>query len=58
MSNELLTNGLWDTIPRYYEKDILESMKGLHIKIIGSKNKYISQLFTYNSILWILFILA
>ncbi len=27
VSNELPINGLWDTIPRYYDKDILQSMK-------------------------------
>ncbi len=47
MSNGKPSDGLWDTIPRHYENDILESMKELNIKITVSRNKYISQLFTY-----------
>ncbi len=46
-SNDNPTQGLWKTIPRHIEDDYIESMLGLKIKITGSKNKYISQLFTY-----------
>ncbi len=33
MNNEKPSDGLWDTIPRHYENDILESIKELNIKI-------------------------
>ncbi len=46
-SNDKPINGLWETIPHRLEDDYIESMLGLKIKITGSRNKYISQLFTY-----------
>ncbi len=45
-SNETPKEGLWDTIPSRLEDEFIQSMKGLNIKITGSRNKYISQLFT------------
>ncbi len=46
-SNDKPTQGLWETIPCHLENDYIESMLELKIKITGSRNKYISQLFTY-----------
>ncbi len=46
-SNDKPTHGLWETIPCHVTNDYIESMLGLKIKITGSRNKYISQLFTY-----------
>ncbi len=45
--NDKPAQGLWETIPHHVENDYIESMSGLKIKITGSRNKYISQLFTY-----------
>ncbi len=46
-SNETPNEGLWETTSRRLEDDFIQSMKGLKIKITGSRNNYISQLFTY-----------
>ncbi len=46
-SNDKPTQGLWETIPCHVENDYIESMLGFKIKITSSRNKYLSQLFTY-----------
>ncbi len=47
LSNELPKNGIWETIPKYYEHYLLKSLQRLKIIITGSNDKYISQLFKY-----------
>ncbi len=45
--NEMPNERLWETILLCLEDDFIKSIKGLKIKITSSRNKYISQLFTY-----------
>ncbi len=46
-SNDKPSTGLWETMPRRLEDDLITSISTLKLRITGSRQKYVSQHFEY-----------